>query len=82
MSLNTAHHHEPSFRHHRKSPLESASDFFAGIGDFFSRITNAVQCSNEVSYLMSLSDNQLARRDLKREDIVDHVFKKYMQNQI
>lgn len=80
MSLNTAHHHEPSFRHQKNSPFESILDFFAGIGEFFNRIFNAVQCSNEVSYLMSLSDAQLAKRDLKREDIVDHVFKKYLQN--
>jgi hypothetical protein len=44
------------------------------IGVFFINMTNAAQMSHEIERLMAMSDGELARRGLRREDIVRHVF--------
>lgn len=48
--------------------------FFSKLGAWFERITEANSKSREVQFLQSLSDQELAARGLKREDIVRHVF--------
>jgi hypothetical protein len=45
-----------------------------GIADFFDLLTTAARMSEETSRLMALSDKDLARRGLRREDVVRHVY--------
>ena len=48
---------------------------FRAIGNFFVAIMEANARVKKVEFLNSLSDEQLAKRGLKREDIVREVFK-------
>ena len=53
----------------------------AGLGElmeFFSTLSNAHQCSLEAQRLMALSDDQLARQGLRRDQIVQHAFRRIM----
>jgi hypothetical protein len=57
----------------------------AAIGEFFARIVDALvaasaagRCAHEVERLMAMSDAELARRGIKREDIVRHAFARYL----
>ena len=46
--------------------------------EFMHRTSSAYQCSQEVERLMSLSDVELAKIDVKRRDIVSYAFRRYM----
>lgn len=47
------------------------------IGDFLHLLTAAGQVSREIEALQSMSDEQLARRGLSRDDIVRHAFERF-----
>jgi hypothetical protein len=51
---------------------------FAAVMRFLCDISNARRCALELERLTSLSDAQLERRGLKRDEIVHHVFRNYM----
>jgi hypothetical protein len=51
---------------------------FAAAMRFLCDLSNARQCALEVERLMALSDAELARRGLKRDEIVRYVFRNYM----
>ena len=50
----------------------------AAVGRFLSDLSNARRCALEAERLMALSDAQLARRGLRRDEIVSHVFRNHM----
>jgi hypothetical protein len=51
---------------------------FAAAMRFLCDLSNARRCALEVERLMALSDAELARRGLKRDEIVAYVFRNYM----
>ncbi|MFY0616582.1 DUF1127 domain-containing protein [Shimia sp.] len=51
---------------------------FVAIGNSFVHLMESNNRVREVEFLNSLSDEQLAGRGLKREDIVRHVFRDMM----
>jgi len=51
---------------------------FAQLMGFFHTVSNAHRCSLEAQRLMALSDDQLARHGLKRDEIVQHAFRTVM----
>jgi hypothetical protein len=51
---------------------------FAAVMRFLCDLSNARRCALELERLMSLSDAQLERRGLKRDEIVHYVFRNYM----
>jgi hypothetical protein len=53
----------------------------AGLGEvmeLFYTVSNAHQCSLEAQRLMSLSDAELARHGLRRDEVVQHAFRRIM----
>ncbi|MDC0738130.1 DUF1127 domain-containing protein [Cognatishimia sp. SS12] len=54
--------------------LRSLTNVFAAIGDFLVQLSEASNRAKQVQYLNSLTDEDLAKRGLTREDIVRHVF--------
>lgn len=51
---------------------------FAQLMAFFYAISSAHRCSLEAQRLMALSDAELARHGLKRDEIVQHAFRSVM----
>jgi hypothetical protein len=51
---------------------------FAAVMRFLCDLSNARQCAAEVQRLMALSDAELERRGLKRNEIVTYAFRNYM----
>jgi hypothetical protein len=51
---------------------------FAAVMRFLCDLSNARRCALELERLTSLSDAQLERRGLKRDEIVHYVFRNYM----
>lgn len=49
--------------------------FFAGMGQGFNPYLETLSRAPELERLNALSDEQLARQGLRREDIVRHVFR-------
>ncbi|QPM92209.1 DUF1127 domain-containing protein [Pseudooceanicola algae] len=49
--------------------------FTQSVRNFFDSLGRAMQASRQSSALIQMSDAQLNRIGLKREDIADHVFK-------
>ena len=47
---------------------------FDGISAFFFSLTTAARMSQEIDRLLAMSDDDLASRGLRREDVVRHVF--------
>ncbi len=59
------------------APARPSFDLLApihGIATFFGGLSLAARRAHEIEHLMSLSDDALSRRGLKRNDIVRHVF--------
>jgi hypothetical protein len=53
----------------------------AGFGEvmaFFHTLSNAHECSLEAQRLMALSDAELARHGLRRDQVVQHAFRRIM----
>jgi hypothetical protein len=51
---------------------------FAAVMRFLCDLSNARQCAAEVQRLMALSDAELERRGLKRNEIVTYAFRNYV----
>lgn len=64
-------HIHTSFLQVLKAPFAAIFNAMVMVGEASSR-------SQETQFLYSLSDEDLAARGLKREDIVRHVFRNYM----
>lgn len=65
----------------RETPEAGLARIRAGLGHvtaFFYTVWTAHQCSLEAQRLMALSDDELARHGLKRQDIVQHAFRRTM----
>ena len=56
------------------SPFAKIAAVFAEIGGFLVRVSEANSRVREMDRLNAMSDEELARMGLKREDIVLHVF--------
>ena len=48
---------------------------FRAIGRFYEHMMNSNPRARQAEFLMSLDDEQLAKRGLRREDIVRHVYR-------
>lgn len=53
---------------------------FTRLVELFEDISNAHYLSSEIQRLMALSDDELARQGLQRQDIVHHVFDRTMRH--
>lgn len=51
---------------------------FAAVMRFLCDLSNARRCGAEVQRLMALSDADLARRGIKRDEIVTYAFRNFM----
>jgi hypothetical protein len=51
---------------------------FAAVMRFFRDLANAGRCAAEAQRLMALSDAELARRGLRRDEIVPYAFRTHM----
>ena len=58
--------------------LERARAGFAAVTRFLRALSNARRCAIEVERLMALSDAELERRGLKRDEIAAYAFRRYM----
>lgn len=56
------------------NPLGLIAGFFRAIGNGLVNMAEANHRVNRARTLMALSDEQLAARGIKREDVVKHVF--------
>ncbi len=56
------------------NPLGLIAGFFRAIGNGLVNMAEANHRVNRARTLMALSDEQLAARGMKREDVVKHVF--------
>lgn len=56
------------------NPLGLVAGFFRAIGNGLVNMAEANHRVNRARTLMALSDEQLAARGMKREDVVKHVF--------
>lgn len=66
--------------HSTDTPTRPIVDWRAvlrSIGEFLRLLTMAGQVSREIERLQAMSDDQLAKRGLQREDIVRHAFERY-----
>jgi hypothetical protein len=52
---------------------------FAAVIQFLSDLSSARACGAEAQRLMALSDAQLAKRGLKRDEIVTYAFRNFMR---
>ncbi|MEM7024546.1 MAG: hypothetical protein AAF637_18505 [Pseudomonadota bacterium] len=68
------------YREPRGAILARIRAGFARLVGVLDDITNAHYCSHEIQRLMSLSDEELARQGLKRQEIVHHVFDRVMDH--
>lgn len=59
----------------RRSARAVLNDFFARVGRGIVAYTEILSRSHEAQRLYAMSDEQLARTGLRREDIVRHVFR-------
>jgi hypothetical protein len=50
----------------------------AAVMKFLCSLSNARHCAHEVERLMALSDDQLAQRGIKRDQIVQVAFRNYL----
>ena len=57
--------------------FNGAASVLRQIGLTLVNASSAASCAREVEYLSSLSDDELARRGIEREDIVHHAFRRY-----
>ena len=63
--------------HHGESLLGPVARFFSIIGNALVSMGEANSKIRQVDALNSMSDAELAKRGIKREDIVQHVFMNY-----
>jgi hypothetical protein len=61
-----------------KAFLSRIGDGFAAVMRFLSALSAARSCARELERLSALSDSALARRGLRRDEIVQHVFRNHM----
>lgn len=52
----------------------------ARIGAFFNRVADLLAASQEVERLLGYSDAELARRGLRREEVVPRIFDRYFSH--
>lgn len=60
--------------------LSSILAVFRGFGRFVYSLTLAARISSEIDQLLAMSDADLARKGLRREDVVRHVFGMTLSN--
>ena len=51
---------------------------FSAVMRFLCDLSNANRCAAEVRHLMALPDAELARRGIRRDEIVYHAFRNHM----
>jgi hypothetical protein len=73
MAMQTTSHATSDF-----SALRSGRDWLFRVGSFIASMSSAVACAREAERLMQMSDEELARRGLSRDGIVQHAFAKHM----
>lgn len=61
-----------------KTALARIAAGLAAVGRFLCDLSNARRCATEVERLMALSDAALARRGLRRDEIVSYAFRNHM----
>lgn len=61
-----------------KAALSRIGDGFAAVMKFLCTVSMARTCSMELGRLSKLSDGELANLGLRRDEIVQHVFRDHM----
>ena len=54
------------------------SGLLARVGEYVEDLVAILEAGREAEYLLSLSDRALARRGLRRDEVVPHAFKRYL----
>lgn len=57
-------------------PLTAVGRWFYGVLEGLAKYSTGYRCAQEASRLSALSDEQLAQRGLKRDEIVSHAFRR------
>ena len=65
-------------RHAGSAVLAAIGTGFVAVARFFCVLSKAHRCAQELERLTALSDADLARRGLKRDEIVSYVFRNHM----
>jgi hypothetical protein len=52
--------------------------FLRGVAETIGDASHVARCANEAERLFEMSDAELARRGLKRDQIIQHAFRSYL----
>ena len=57
---------------------QRAGAFLRGVAERIAETSDLARCAHEAERLSALSDAELARRGIDREQIIQHAFRRYM----